>query len=170
MMLWHQATTAHAVFRISWTGWTTLNEFDAWPHAAGILPSATRSANPFSQNRTSRHDATIGFFKLTAQCRNLARRPHAHRDQTSQQVSGYSQSRTFGDIVDSAGDFQAQAGSDHTRKHVRDFTAATFHAGRNQPGSNHRAFDEAEIVAAKVEYFIDVMDFDFGIEINADEA
>ena len=65
VMLRHQTTTTNSELRIISTSHTTLNQFDARPDSAGILPAAAGSANPFPQNRSRRHDAAIRFFQLS---------------------------------------------------------------------------------------------------------
>ena len=60
VMLRHQATAADAEFRITGPcAMRACDQLDARPDAAGILPAAAGAADPFAENRASRHDAAF---------------------------------------------------------------------------------------------------------------
>ena len=54
-----QAAAADAEFRIALGGRDALDQLDAGPHAAGILPAAAGAAQPFAQDGARRHQAAV---------------------------------------------------------------------------------------------------------------
>ena len=94
-----QAAAADAEFRIALRGRDAVDQLDARPHAAGILPAAAGAAQPFAQNGARGHQAAVGLGQPAGERVDLAGGAHAHRDQAGQQVGGDGQARALGNVV-----------------------------------------------------------------------
>ena len=104
-----QAAAADAEFGIALLRAHAVNQLDARPHAARILPAAARARQPLAQNRARGHQAPVVLFHAAGERVNLAGGAHAHGDQASQQAGGYGQARALGNVVHLADDFDAVA-------------------------------------------------------------
>ena len=62
-MLRKQAPAADAEFRIAFLREHALDQFDAGPNAAGILPAATGAAEPLAKDGARGDDAAFIFRK-----------------------------------------------------------------------------------------------------------
>jgi hypothetical protein len=71
VMARQQTTAADAEFRVGLRREYSLDHFHPRPDAAGILPAAARSAQPFAQNRPSRHQAALILFERSRQRAHL---------------------------------------------------------------------------------------------------
>ena len=71
LMVGKQAAAADAEFRIAFLGQDAVNELDARPYAAGILPTAARAAQPFAQDSARRHQAPVVLFEAPGKRVNL---------------------------------------------------------------------------------------------------
>ena len=111
MVCGHKSPAADAEFGIAFLRRRrALNELHARPDAAGILPAAAGTAEPFAENGAGQHQPAFVLLQWAVQGSGLPRRAHANRNQRSQQVGGNGQPRAFGDVVDVADNFQAAPG------------------------------------------------------------
>ena len=95
---------------IAFAATNAVDELDARPHAAGILPAAAASAQPFTQDGARGDQPAVMLFHPSGERMDLARCTHAHGDDAGQKIGGDSQPRAFGNIVDAADDFNAVSG------------------------------------------------------------
>ena len=105
-----QAAAADAEFGIAFAGRHAVNQLDAGPDAAGILPAAAGAAEPLAENGARGHQAAVVLLEPAGERVDLAGGAHAHGDQAGQQVGGDGQARALGNVVHLADDFDAVAG------------------------------------------------------------
>ena len=169
-MVGQEPAATDAEFRVTFLGAHALDQFRAGPDAAGILPAAAAATKPFAQNRAGGDEPAFGFGQLAGQRLCLTGCAHAGGNERGEQVGGDSQPGTFGDIVDAADDFKAEAGADGAREQCRQGFAGTFDAGRNNASGNDGGFQQAEIIAGEIENFVQVGNIGSRAEVDAGEA
>ena len=77
-MVRKQAAATNAELRIAYLCQDTVDEFDSGPYAAGILPAASRAAQPFAQDSACCHEAAVLLFQAPGEGVNLVGGTHAH--------------------------------------------------------------------------------------------
>ena len=106
-----QAAAADAELRIAFAGRHAVDELDAGPDAAGILPAAARAAEPLAENRARGHEAAVVVLERRRSARRIwpvARMQTAIRQ--AEQIGGDRQARALRNIVHLADDLDAVAG------------------------------------------------------------
>ena len=155
-MIRQQAPAADAEFRIAFCRANAVDQLDAGPDAAGILPAAADppSHSPrMARAATSRRSCSSSASR---ECSDLAGGAHAHGDQAGQKVGGNRQARAFGDVVHPADDLDAMAGpAGEARQQIGERLGGAFHARRDDAGGDHRRFEQAQVVAGEIEDFGD---------------
>ncbi len=142
VMARQQTTAADAEFRVGLRREYSLDHFHPRPHAAGILPAAARTAQPFSQNRPSRHQAALILFERSRQRAHLTGGAHRDRDDGSQQIGGNRQAGAFGDSAHVGDDLQAVARHSGQRgQNVGEGLARPFQSWRNDAGGDDTGFE-----------------------------
>src|ERR1039458_9149273 len=79
-----------------------IDELDAWPYPAGILPAAPGTTEPLAQDGACGHQTALLFVQSAGERSHLAGSAHAGGDQAGQQTGGDRESRTFRNPVDLA--------------------------------------------------------------------
>ena len=169
-MIGEQAPARHAALDIAFLRQRPLDELHARPHAAGILPASARSAEPLAEDGAGGDHAAFGLFQRSGHLPGLAGGPHADADEAGQEVGAYRQARAFGDVVDFADQLEAAARPDHLGEHIAEFLLGTFQPGRDDAGGDHGGFEQAQVIAGKVEDFLQRSDFRGAAQVHADEA
>ena len=136
-----QAAAADAEFRIALAGLDAVDELDAGPDAAGILPAAAGAAEPLAENRARGHEAPLVLRERAGERVDLAGGAHARGDQAGEQIGGDRQARALRDVVHLADDFDAVPGpAGEPREQVGERLGGAFHAGRHDAGAITAAF------------------------------
>ena len=135
-----QATATDAVFGVAGLRAGALDEFDARPEAAGILPTAAGAADPFAEDGAGGDDATLGFVARTVEGANLAGRAHANADERAEEIGRNGEARAFRDAVDVADEFEATTGAENRSEQRGEARAGAFDAGRDEPGGDDGGF------------------------------
>ena len=170
MMVGQQAAEADAVFRIAGLGRAAFDHLHARPDAAGILPSAAGTAQPFAQDRPRGDQLSFRFAERAGERARLAGRPHADGDDGCQQVRRDGQAGTLGDVVHLADDFQPQPRSDQLGQHVGQRLAGAFQPGRNDAGGDHGRLEQPEIVLGEIEDVGQGGDVGLALQVDARQA
>src|SRR5260370_20966428 len=97
-MIGQQTSAADAEFRIALARFHPVDQLNAWPDAAGILPAAAASAEPFAEDGARRHQSAVVLLERTGEGVDLVSGAHAHRDQAGHQIGGVSQARALRNI------------------------------------------------------------------------
>ena len=133
-----------------------VDQLDAGPDAAGILPAAAGAAEPFAEDGARRHQAAVVLLERAGERVDLAGGAHAHRDQAGQQVGGDGEARALRNVVHLADDFDAVAGlAGQAREQVGERLRGALHARRHDAGGDDGGLQQAEIVAREIEDFGD---------------
>ena len=169
-MLRHEPAAADAKFGVALGGEHAFDQFHARPDAAGILPAAARTAEPFAEDGARQHEPAFVFLERTVQRTGLAGRPHAQRNHRGQQVRGDREPRAFGNAVDGADEFESPARPDDPRQQIREALARAFHAGRNDAAGDDRRLEQAEVIFGEIEHVGQVRDVGGGAEVHAGQA
>ena len=77
-MLRHEAPAADAKFRVAFCCEHTFNELHTRPDAAGILPTATGTAEPLAQEGARQNKAALMFEQLAGERSGLPGGSHAN--------------------------------------------------------------------------------------------
>ena len=170
MMVGQQAAQADAVFRVAGLGRAAFDDFHARPDAAGVLPSAARSAQPFAQDGPRGDQLAFRFGEAARQRLRLAGGPHAGGDDGRQEVRGDGQAGALGDVVHLARDFQSQPRADELGQHVGQRLARAFQPGRNDAGGDHGRLEEPQVVLGEVEDVGQGGDVGLALQVDACEA
>ena len=93
-----------------WPAVDALDQLDAGPDAAGILPAAAAAAEPLAENGARGHKAPLVLLERAGKRLDLAGGAHARRDQAGQQIGGDGKARALRNVVDLADDFDAVSG------------------------------------------------------------
>ena len=170
-MAGQQAAAADAEFRIALAGLDAVDQLDAGPDAAGILPAAAGAAEPFAEDGARGHQAALVFLERAGERVDLAGGAHAHRDQAGQQVGGDGKARALRNVVHLADDFDAVAGlAGEPREQVGERLGGAFHARRHDAAGDHGGLQQAQIVAREIEDLGDRGDVGRGLQVDAGEA
>ena len=157
-------------FRVAVAGGHPANQLHAGPYAAGILPAAAGTAEPFAEQRPRQHQPAFVLLQPPVQRPGLAGGAHADGNERGQQVRGNGQPRTLGDVVDVADDFQAAARPDHTGEQVRQLLAGAFNARRHDARRDDRRLEQAQIIAGEIEHLGELADVRAGAQVDAGQA
>ena len=117
-MLRHESAFADARFRVFLRSRHAADEFDARPDAAGILPTAAGTTQPFPEDGPGQHDPAFGFGQLACERLCLSGGPHAGTDEGCEEVRGDCQAGSFGDATDAAYNLKAFARSGNARQKI----------------------------------------------------
>ena len=170
MMGGHEPSARDALLGIALGGEASLDELDAGPDAAGILPAAARSADPLAEDGAGKHKAALVFRKLPGEARGLAGGPHAGGDQRSEKVGGNGEARTFGDVVHRGDQLQSPPRPDEHGEDFRKRFSRTLDAGRDESGGDDRRFQQAEVVFRKIENIGERLNLGGGFQVDAGES
>ena len=171
MMARQQAAAADAEFRVALRCQYALDHFHSRPDTAGILPAASRAAQPFAQNRPASHQAALILRQGSRQRPHLAGGAHRYGDDGGQQIGGNRQARAFGNSPDVGNDLQAVARHAGQRgQNVGQRLARPFQSRRDDAGGDDSGFEQSQIVARKIEDLSQGRDVGGGIEVDAGEA
>ena len=118
VMSGHQLSSTDAAFGIALRSGHAFDEFDARPDAAGILPAAARTAQPFPEYGAGQHETAFFLVQSSVQRGRLTRGPHAQRNHRSEQVGGYGQPRSFGNSINRTDKFKPAPGAHHPRDQI----------------------------------------------------
>src|SRR5438046_2405536 len=110
-MAGEQAAAADAELGIALDSGDALNQLDAGPDAAGILPSAAGAAEPLTENRAGSDEAAVALGECSGERVDLARRAHADGDEAGQQVGRDGETGALGNIAHAADDLDAESGA-----------------------------------------------------------
>src|ERR1035441_7310732 len=80
-MAGQQAAAADAELGVVRGGDDTIDEVNAGPYAAGILPAAAGTAEPFAQDGASGHEAALLFVQSAGERSQLAGSAHTSGNQ-----------------------------------------------------------------------------------------
>ena len=169
-MLRHEPAAADAKFGVALGGEHAFDQFHARPDAAGILPAAARTAEPFAEDGARQHEPAFVFLERTMQRTGLAGCSHAQRNHGGQQARGDGQPRAFGNTVDGADEFEPPALPHHPRQQVGEALARAFHAGWNDAAGDDRRLEQAEVIFGEIEHVGQVRDVGGGAEVHARQA
>src|SRR5690606_31695141 len=92
-----KASTADAKFWVILTSLHPLNDLDAGPNAARILPATPRPTDPLTEDGARRHHTPLVLAQRTGQRPCLPCSTHTKRNQRRQEVGRDSQPRSLGD-------------------------------------------------------------------------
>jgi hypothetical protein len=165
-----QASARHAVFGVSGRRRFAFDQLDAGPDTPAVLPAAARSAEPFAEDRPAGDGPAFGFVERAGQGAGLSGGPHEQRDQTSEQVRGYSEPGTLGDVAHLRNDLESAPRSDEPLQDGGQVVPGTLEAGRNEPGGDHRRLEQAEVVLGEIEHLAQGRDVGAHTEVDTDEA
>src|SRR5262249_21900470 len=90
-------------------GGDAVDELDAGPEPAGVLPASARAAEPLAEDGARRHQPAIAVLEAARDSADLSGRPHTDGDQTPEQSRGNGQPRAFRNIVHLADDLDAES-------------------------------------------------------------
>ena len=156
LVIGQQASAADAELRIALARLHAVDQLDAGPDAAGILPAAAAAAEPFAEDGARRHQAAVVFLERAGERVDLVGGAHAHRDQAGQQIGGDGEARALRNVVHLADDFDAVAGlAGEPREQVGERLGGALHARRHDAAGDHGGLQQAEIVAREIEDFGD---------------
>ncbi len=171
LVIGQQAAAADAEFGIALPGRHAVNQLDAGPDAAGVLPAAAGAAQPFAQDGARGKQAAVLLLQPAGKGVNLAGGTHAGRNQAGQQGGGDGEARALGNIVDLADQLDPVAAfSGKTGQQIAQRFGADLHAGRHQAGGDDRGFEQTQVVAREIEYLGERGDIGSGREIHAGKA
>jgi hypothetical protein len=166
-----QAAAADAEFGIALTGGHAVDQLDARPDAARILPAAARPADPFAQNGARGHQAPVGFLQAAGERVDLPGGAHAGRNQAGQQTGGNGQAAALGNVVDLGDDFDSQPRrARQPLQHARQRLGGAFHSGRHHAARDHGGFEQPQVIAREIEDLGHGGDFGDGAQIHAHQA
>ena len=156
-MIGQQASAADAEFGVAFGSGHAVDELDAGPDAAGILPAAAGAAEPFAEDGARGDEAAVGFFEAAGEGGDLAGGAHADRDQAGQQIGGDGEARAFGNIVDLADDFDAAVRGVPVRRARSSASGwrGAFHTGGHDAAGDDGGLEQAQVVAREIEDFGD---------------
>ncbi len=83
-----QTAAADSKLRIALGGAHAVDQLDAGPHAARILPAAAGTAEPFSEDGPRGHQAAVFLIQAAGDGMNLPGGAHARRDEAAEQAGG----------------------------------------------------------------------------------
>ena len=147
------------------------DELHAGPDAARVLPAAARPGEPLAQDGARGDEAAFVLLERSAvsDC-GLSGGAHADGDEARQQAGGDGQPRSFGDAVDLADEFEADAPARRVAQQVLQALAGAFHSRRDDARRDDGGLEQAEVVAGVVEDFGQVGDLGDRAEVDADQA
>ena len=153
------------------SGENAVDELDAGPDAAGILPATAASTQPFAQNRARGNQPAVVLFHPACQGIDLARRTHANGDDAGQQVGGNSQPGAFGDVVHPADNLNAVAGrSREPFQQAGQGLGGSLDPGRDDAAGDDSRLEQAQIVAGKVEDLGNGRNVGRSVQVDAGQA
>ena len=166
-----QAPAADSEFGIAFGGARAVDQLDAGPDAARILPAAAASAQPFTQNGTRGNQTPVVLFHASGERTDLPGGAHRNSDDRGQQAGGDGQARAPGDAIHLADEFNAVAGfSGEAGQQTGQRFGGTFDAGRHDAAGDDARFEQTEIIAGEVEDFGDGRDVGGSAQIDAGQA
>ena len=165
-----ESTAADPGLGVALAGRDPLDDLDAGEDPARVLPSASRPAQPFAEDRPGDDDGGFLGVERAGQVPGLAGGPHQDRDQGREQVGGDRQPRPLGDVVDLADDLQAVPGADDGAEQVGELDRGPFERGGDQARGDHAGLDQAEVVVAEVEQLVERGHVLAGVEVDAGQA
>ena len=148
----HQPTTGNSELRIILAGGRAGDELDAWPDAAGILPTAAGAAEPLAEKRPGEDEPSFRFRQRPGQRSRLSRGTHADADQRPEEVRAHRQSRTLRDVVHAGDDLQTPARSDQCRQKVLKRMPRTLDPRGNDTRRDDRRLEQAEVILGEIEH------------------
>ena len=170
MVRGHEPSARDALLGIALGGEAALDELDAGPDPAGILPAAAGTTDPLTEDGAGKHEAAFVFRKLAGEARGLAGGPHAGGDEGGEEVRGNGEARAFRDVVHRGNQFQSTPRADEHGEDFRKGFPAALDAGRDEAGSDDRGFQEPEVVLGEIENIGERLDLGGGFEVDAGEA
>ena len=165
-----QTSPADAPLRVALGRGLSLDDLDARPDPAGVLPAAARSAEPFAEDRPGRDQPAFRLGEPAGERFRLPGRPHADRDQPGEQVRRHREPGSLGDVVDRADQFQPPARADQHAEDRGEILVRALEARGNQAGGDDRRLQQAKVISAKVEQFRDGTHIGGGLQVDADQA
>ena len=150
MMLRHEPPTRDALLGIALGGEAALDELDAGPDPAGILPAAAGAADPLPKDRPGKHEAALVFRQLAGEARSLAGGPHARGDERGEEVRGNGKARAFRNVVHRRNQLQPPPRADEHGEDFRKGFPAALDARRDQAGGDDGGFQEAKVVLGEI--------------------
>ena len=137
-MLGQKPSPANSEFRISSLSNRAFYEFYSRPHTTGILPAASRSAQPLAENCAGRDESAVAFGKGSRERLDLMRSAHAHGNQTRKEIRRNSQPGALRYVVNGADDLDAMIfTAGESREQHRQRLPAALEARGNNAGSDH---------------------------------
>ena len=171
LMIGQQSSAADAEFRITLLGRNAVNELDARPHPAGVLPAAARASQPFAQNGARGHQSAIALGQAASERADLIGGTHTQRNEAGEQVGGNCEARAAGNVVHLADDFDAVAGATgQVGKDIAKRLSRALHSRRHDAGGDHRGLEQPQIVMGKVENFRNRAEVRAALQVDARQA
>ena len=151
-----QAPAADAEFGIALGRAHAVDQLDAGPHAAGILPAAAGAAQPLAQDGARRHQAPVVLFQAAGERVDLAGGAHASRDQAASRLVETARREPLGISFTWLTISMPWPGAP-VRRASRSASGCggAFHARRHDAGGDHGGLEQAQVVAREIEDFGD---------------
>ena len=156
-----------AVLRVALLHGHALDQLDARPGAARVLPAAAGAAEPFAENRAGRDQPALLFLERPGQRLRLTGGPHADGDEAGKQVRRDRQARALRNVVDVAHDLQTETGADQPGEQIGQMLLRALEPRRHDPRRDHGRLQQTEIIAGKVEHLGQAREIRRGAQIGA---
>ena len=170
-MLRHEPAAADAEFGIAFGGEHAFDQFHARPDAAGILPAAARTAEPFAEDGARQHQPAFVLLRANRAANWPGRSPSckAQSCEASRFVET-ARREPLGMPLTALTSSSPLPGPDHPRQQVGEALARAFDAGRNDAAGDDRRLEQAEVVFGEIEHVGQVRDVRGGAKIHAGQA
>ena len=170
-MIRQQAAAAGAEFPIAFLRRNPVNQLNSRPYPAGILPTASRSPQPFAQNGARRHQTAVILTEAAGERADLLGGAHAQGNEAGQKCCGHGQARAAGNIINLADDFDTVAGKPRQMsQYFAERLRGPFHPGWYDAGGNYRGLEQTQVVVSEIENFRNGAEFGARLKVNTDQA
>ena len=138
----HQPAARDAVLVIAWLRCDALDQFDARPHPAAVLPATAATAEPFAEQRSREHEPALLFAQRAGERLRLAGGAHEHGDERGEQIRGNGEAGSLRNVVHRGDELDAATRPEHPRQQIGEALSRALNARRHNAGGNHRGLEK----------------------------